>query len=280
MRPVSEADIMARVGLAATLTDPRGSGLLFHGTAEPFDGPPKVCGIDDILWFADAPIYAQAYIPEAGLSSIISKPSDWRMDERVRPNKHSFWTEFATITMGRPLPDVEYDDFGEAKSWSIRKDWPTYAECVAALRELGYTFMDGSEEVKYSDGCNSPVARADWLQPGRVFVTAADGLRLLDRSVGESDATEKAHLDFDLFRFAEKSGYDGVVINDLCQSSDCGNVGHRAVGLFSATVDKLEFVSYDAVHRRMAGLRSLGTPDFENFAANFISPTMSAAIGR
>jgi hypothetical protein len=282
MKPVSETDIMARAALTAALNDPRDSGLLFHGTAEPFDGPPKACGIDGLLWFADNPLFAQAYIPTAGLTAYVAKPSDWRMNDRVRPDKHSFWTEFATASLGRPLPDVEYDDFGAAKSWSIRSDWPTYAECVAALRGMGYSFIDGCEQVKYANGPCGPVARSDWMQPGRVFVTAADGLRLLDRSCGESDLTEKAHLDFDLFRSAEKSGFDGLVIDDFCQSSDCGNVGHRAVGLFAATVEKLEFVSYEAVHRPMSGLRTLRTPDFESFAADLGAPApmRAAAIGR
>jgi hypothetical protein len=281
MRPLSESDIKARAILAATLSDPRASGLLFHGTAEPFEGSPKVCGMDDVLWFADSPLFAQAYICPAGLSAIVSKPSDWRMNERVKPDRHSFWTQFATATMGRPLPDVDYDDFGTAKSWGVPADWPTYAECFAALQQLGYSFMDGHEGVKYASGPDGPVARADWLQPGRVFITAADDLRLLDRSTGESDLLEKAHLDFDLFRFAEKSGFHGIVIDDHAQSSDCGNVGHRAVGLFAATVERLEFVSYDAVHRRMGGLRTLFTPDFESFAAELSapSPAQSAMIG-
>lgn len=277
MRPVSESEIMERVALAATLSDPRSSGLLFHGTAEPFDGPPKVFGMDDVLWFADNPLFAQAYIPEAGLTAYVSKPSDWRMNERVRPDRHSFWTEFATQTMGRTLPDAEYDDFGAAKSWSINSDWPTYAECVTALRALGYAFMDECEEVKYASGVNGPIGRADWLQPGRVFVTAADDLKLLDRSSGESDLTEKAHLDFDLFRRAEKSGFDGIVIDDFAQSADCGNVGHRAVGLFSHAVQRLEFVCYSAVHRRMGDVSGLKTLDFESFAAGLGAPTLAAA---
>lgn len=281
MRPVSESEIMERVALAATLSDPRSSGLLFHGTAEPFDGPLKVVGMDDVLWFADNPLFAQAYIPESGLSAYVSKPSDWRMNERVRPDKHSFWTEFAVNTMRRSLPDVEYDDFGSAKSWSIPRDWPTYAECVAALRALGYAFMEDCEEVKYANGVNGPIARSDWLQPGRVFVTAADGLKLLDRSRGESDLTEKAHLDFSLFRQAEQSGFDGIVIDDFAQSADCGNVGHRAVGLFAHVVQRLEFVCYSAVHRRMGSARGLGTPDFESFAAGPSVPIpMHAAAGR
>lgn len=273
MNPLSETDILSRAALAARLRGPRGSGLMFHGTAEPFAGAPDArAGADGVFWTADSPLIAQTYIPDAGLTAYVSKPSEWRLDERVRPDRHSFWTDFAVNDMGRPPPDVEYDAFGAAKSWSVDADWPTYRQCLAALRALGYAFMDDCEQVKYASGPTGPIARADWQQPGQVFVTAADGLRLLDRSTGEGDLTEKAHLDFDLFRRAEKAGYDGIVIDDFAQSIDCGNVGHRSVGLFAHVVDRLEFVAYPAVHRRLGGARSLGTPDFESFAAGLAGP--------
>lgn len=255
-------EIERRLASIETDEDLKQSGLLFHGTAEPFEGDLRPSSYDGVLWFAKDPLFAQAYIPACGLSSIVSKPSDWQMSEHVRPNQHSFWTEFAVANLGREMPDVEHDAHGQVRSWTIPRGWPTYGECMKALADLGYRFDNDSEVVKTSkeSGIRKFVA-ADWLEPGRVYVTALDGLNLLDLSSGEGDLTDPMHKRLDLFREAEDKGYDGIIIDDFAQSEDCGNVGHRAVGLFKAACPRPCFV-YPAFHRAMEGVRSLLTVDF------------------
>jgi len=259
-------EIVLRIQAAQNDADLRTSGLLFHGTCEPFEGDLQPGAFDGVLWFADSPLIAQAYIPVSGAAALVSKPDDWRLNDRVRPDKHSFWTEFATNTMGQPLPDVEYDGVGQAVSWRVVPGWPTYAQCVSTLEAMGYDFSRGMIEIKMAtvDGATRYV-NADWLEPGRVYVTVADGLNLLDLSIGEGDLSDPTHKRIDLFRKAEADGFDGVIIDDFAQSDDCGNVGHRAIGLFERAVQRPYHV-YPAVHRKMAGVRSMLTDDYKSWS--------------
>lgn len=245
------------------------SGLLFHGTAEPFDEAPDAVGGDGLLWFARSPLMAQTYIPASGLAAIVGKPFDHRLDERVWPNS-GFWTDFAVQDLGYALPDVEYDKTGQAKSWSATMPWPTYRECLHKLAGLGYDFREDPESVKQTltkEGKFHVMPKA-WRKPGRVFVTIDDGLSFADHSVGESDLTEKAHLRFDLFRAAEKRGFGGVIIDDFAQSEDFGNVGHRAYGLFSPAARSRQYLVFEAVHRPLEGTTSHLTEDFVGFVAS------------
>lgn len=256
--------LLAVAGDPALLTN---SGLLFHGTVEPFDTQPDAVGMDGLLWFARSPLVAQAYIPDSGLSTYVGKPSPFNMDDRVWPNP-GFWTDFAVHDLGYALPDVEYDDLRRAKSWSATMPWPTYRECLSRLAERGYAFETDPETIKLvmNEG-RTHVMPKSWRLPGRVYVTLDQGLRFADFSTGESDLTEKAHLRFDRFERARSQGADGVIIDDFCQSEDCGNVAHRAYGLFSPAATKLEYLVYDAVHRPMADAAHL-TEDLRQFLAS------------
>lgn len=243
------------------------SGLLFHGTAEPFDEPPDAVAVDGLLWFARSPLIAQTYICASGIAALVTRPYDHRLDERVWPNP-GFWTEFAVHDLGYELPDVEYDRNGNATSWSATMPWPTYRECLRKLNELGYDFQENETVKQAITGGKFHVMPKAWRKPGRVFVTIDDDVSYADHSVGESDLTETAHLRFDLFKSAEMRGLGGVVIDDFAQSEDFGNVGHRAYGLFSSVARARPYLVFDAVHRPLEGATSHLTEDFERFAAS------------
>jgi hypothetical protein len=262
---ITTDEIAERIMAADTDAALRESGLLFHGTAEPFDDDLRPSPFDEVLWFTDNPLLAQAYIPECGLVKIVSRPESWHLDARVKPGKNSFWSEFANVAMGRSLPDAEYDRFGDAISWRATTEWPTYAEAMTELCRLGYDLSSGSAAVKTSSRSGeTEFVRADWLEPGRVYVTASDGLNLLDLSMGEGDLQDPMHLRLNLFRAAEKRGFSGIKIDDFAQSADCGNVGHKAIGLFASAVRR-PYLVYPAHHRMMDGVRSLLTEDFRAF---------------
>lgn len=241
------------------------SNLLFHGTCEPFEGDLEPSSHDRVLWFAEAPIFAQAYIPAYGASAIVTKPDDWTLQNRVRPDKNSFWTEFASTFMKAEMPIVDYDHSGMAKSWSIPHGWPTYGECLRTLEAMGYDFSSGHARIKISkwEGISRHYVEAAWMKPGRVYVTTSDNLNLLDLSISEGNLSDPMHKRIDLFREAEMRGYDGIIINDFAQSEDCGNVDHRAVGLFAGACPRACLV-YPAVHRRLSD-PGLITEDFRAF---------------
>lgn len=55
----------------------------------------------------------------------------------------------------------------------------------------------------------------------------------------EGDLTDVDYHKIDMFRKIEKSGYDGVIINDYAQSDYHGNYGHLSIGFFKGSLKDL-----------------------------------------
>lgn len=243
-------------------------GLLFHGTSETFELPPRPGAYDEVLWTATSPVIAQSYIPKAGTSLYGYHPDQFRLRERVWPSQNDFWYTVVR-EMGFSALDVELDAYGSLKSWRLPDAYPTYGEAVEWLRGLGYDLRP-NEAVKIScafeDGVEK-IKRADWCKPGRLLVTVGDELRLFDYAAGkESDLTELEYHKLEVFRSVEAKGYDGIVINDFLQDEDHGNVGHRSVGLFAAAVAKLPWLEIPAVHSPWQSGKQT-TPEIEAYLA-------------
>jgi len=231
--------VLDRLGSAASAEEAVG---LFHhhGTGEAFDAPARGGPFDGLLWLADSPAVAQTYIPAAGIESLMVVPA-FRLGERVRPDRHSGWYA-AVRQMGFESPEVEWGSNGTARSWAIPEGYPTYAEvCEWIQGVLGYADENGSRPGRDRfyriraaldrDG-RTVLLPADRLYPGRLFlVEGVADLRLLDMATGRGgDLTDPDHLKQAWFRGARDRGYDGIVINDFCQSRAHGNVGHRSWG--------------------------------------------------
>lgn len=249
-------------------------GLHFHGTGETFDGALRGGGFDSILWCADSPAVAQCYIPSSGLESLLSV-NGWKLSERVRPDQHSDW--YALVrAMGMESPNVEWDHLGQARSWAIPAGYPTYGEvCDWIERHLGYENdarhpnRERSYRVKtaINEG-KMEFLPADYAAPGRLFlIEGIRELRLLDMATGrDGDLQDPDHLKLAAFRRAEAQGWDGVVINDFCQSRTHGNVGHLSWGVLPSALDKIRYVSVPAVRfdwAEDAPSSQRQTPDFE-----------------
>jgi hypothetical protein len=220
--------------------DHRSSGLLFHATCEEFDLPDvRPSDYDGVFWTSDCPAISQSYVPKAGISSYISLPMSYEMDQHVRPSRHSIWTTLAAQRTGLTVDDCDptFDHMGHATSWRIPQGWPRMREMVEALKEMGYdTSRDSFEVLMRGD----EIMPADWRLSGRLLVLDGHGLRLKDlRRGSEGDLTDVEYHDLPAFRQAEAEGWDGVVINDFAQTDE-GNMGHVSYGLFASTLARLE----------------------------------------
>jgi hypothetical protein len=259
-------EILRRIGEAATPADALASGLLFHGTCEAFDLPPRGGGYDGLVWTATAPTVAQTYIPVAGSQSMLSAPDRFRLGERVRPDPNSTWTTVAR-QMGFAPNDVEMDDVGRLLSWSVPNGWPTYGEAAAFVAGLGYDLVDSPwVSIDRRDGVEC-VLRADWRLPGRLLVTVADGLDLADlRRGSEGDLGDLEYHDHGLFAAARRAGKDGVTINDFAQTRRWGNVGHVSHGIFPEVAARLPWIEVPASRFEWTdSLAVTTTPEFEAF---------------
>lgn len=247
-REETEAEIVARIAAAVRAGVPV-EGVLFHGTAEPFEGPLKPGG-DGLLWTSDSPVIAQQYIPAAGIESIRSKPMGYEMGSRVMPNLNDVFYGLAAEISGLEVTDVRRDHVGNAVSWAVPDGWPTYADVVRHVEEvLGYEAgRYGSYSLKtVMEGGRDRIMPASWRMQGRLFMALADGFSLKDvRKSDEPDLTMYEHNDFAAFRKAEAEGYDGVVINDFAQTDRYGNFGHLSYGLNGKGLAKARWIAIPA----------------------------------
>jgi hypothetical protein len=179
----------------------------------------------------------------------------FRFKDRLKPTiDHNgapqHWYQFS-LQCGFPAcPDIERDGRGNAKSWSIPQGWPTYADLVECLCTLGYKTEHPDDDFSHFVKCHGgKFMPADWKQQGRLFaLRVPENLRLFDMSRGEYDATEKQYHNIAEFRWAEKNGFDGVIIDDAAQVDGHGNVGHRSYGFFEKTIARLEWFDIPACH--------------------------------
>jgi hypothetical protein len=268
-----DLSILEKLGESATPGE-AADAFFFHGTCEPFDGTPRGGAYDDVFWTADCPAVAQCYIPEAGGQALFCA-SGYQLGDRVRPDRHS--TAYALVRqMGKESPDVEWGSDGRAKSWAVPDGYPTYRDVADWLENsLGYDNLSDcpDRERKYwvksafgLDGRETYLP-ASYRIEGRLYVV--DGvrdLRFLDMAEGrEGDLTDLDYHKHAWFRRARDEGYDGIVINDFCQSKTHGNVGHRSWGVLPRALGKLRFAEIPCVRFDWAADESVTerlTPEF------------------
>jgi len=218
-------------------------GLLFHGTVEPFIGPLKASGWERLNWFAEAPDIAQSYCPESG-SEVLKSFPNYSLDDRYVP--HGDFDERIFQAMGFDVKDMdaERDITGRMTSYRILEGHPTNRQARAFLEDLGYVFDDESAwiKVRMRDKGGDEIMPAAWKIAGRLFILERPGdLRLYDlQTSAEGGLTGRQWMRTDLFeRLANSGEWDGIVIDDVHRSKKLGHFGHRSIGLFQPTIDKL-----------------------------------------
>lgn len=262
-------EIIARLADGATPEDAI-RPFLFHGSGEPLEGAMRPGAYDGVFWTADCPAVAQCYIPRSGGQTSICIQSH-RLGERVRPARNDSLHAAAVQKCGRE-PDVEWDAIGNSRSWTIPTGWPTHAELLSWFREeLGYA--SAAVDVPFwaassFEGGRDRFLREDHRLQGSLLVVDGRDLNFYDHATGrEGDLQDPDHNRLGLFRRVEAAGYDGIVINDFCQSPAWGNVGHRSWGVFASAMARVEWASVPAVSfdwpEERGGLSRTVTPEFE-----------------
>lgn len=248
---------------------------LFHGTTasvEAISQGVRPGGYDGVFWTADASAIAQCYIPAAPGKVLVHPPSSYQLDQAVRPDRHSFWFGLAE-QLGRAPVVEQWGDLGLARSWRTPPGVATYGELLDHVRSLGYqpSEFNGMFRIKRGGGPGGGlVMPADWKAPGAlVIIDGFQSMRLADISRADGDLTDLQYHKVSLFRRLERDGYDGVVINDFCQSENRGNVGHLAYGFFAHAAARLELQVIPAVNfdwsDEVGGLQCMETPEFRRW---------------
>ena len=114
------------------------------------------------------------------------------------------------------------------------------------LKKLGYEpdTLSGNNnyklKIKYENG-EEVVLPKDYRTKGRLLIlTPKETLNIFNmRTSVEGDLTDLDYHKIDIFRKVEKEGYDGVLINDFAQIESEGNFGHKSIGIFNDSINKL-----------------------------------------
>jgi hypothetical protein len=240
-----------RLAAAATPRDAT-RGLLFHGTVEPFETPLRATGWERLLWFAEAPEIAQSYCPESG-SEVLKSFASHALDDRFVPHGDFDARVFAAMGFDVAAMKAERDLSGRMTSYRVLPGHPSNRDARAFLEGLGYRF-DGESawiKVRLLQGGGDELMPASWMTPGRLFVAERPaGLRLYDLATTEEGGLSgRQWMRTDLFQSLAESGeWDGLVIDDVHRTRRLGHFGHRSIGLFQATIDRLRLHATPCVH--------------------------------
>lgn len=226
-------------------TTPReaANGLLFHGTVEPFTNPLKATGWESLLWFAEAPEIAQSYCPESG-SECLTSFLRFALDEHFIPHGEMDKKIFSLMGFDIDTMEAERDQYGRMCSYRLLKNHPTNRQAKKFLEDMGYVF-DGEScwiKMRLKDEGGDEIMPADWKMDGRLYILKRDpGLRLYDlQSTAEGGLTGRQWMKTELFEKLAASGkWDGIIIDDIHQSKKMGHFGHRSIGLFQPSIDRL-----------------------------------------
>jgi hypothetical protein len=235
--------------------------LLFHGTCEPIEGRLRPGGYDGVFWTSDSPMIAQSYIPASGGSQGFSFSLDHRLSEPVQPpDRRCTSVEFsAAIQSGHRLKAVEYDDCGRVRSYAWHGElaqWPRVAQVLQFVEALGYRKssythgawiktaglrpIDDDPAGRCKDVLTQDLLPQSYRMAGQLWMLPKLEYRWTDIANGkDSDLTDLDYHKTEIFRRAQRLGFDGMVINDFAQTDHWGNLGHVSYGLFESTLHRL-----------------------------------------
>lgn len=261
--------VMAALAECSTFDDIRQRGIFFHGTCEAIEGPLRAGDYDNVFWMAETSSVAQSYIPASGVTAWISAPRAYERDDHLRPTRGvSHAMNWALQRSGAKLEDMDVTWDGQrAHSWRIPPGWPTEGDYEDYLISLGYSANDyGIYEVSETFGRNGPeIMPADWKMPGLLIIALAEDIQVETPDWSEGAFSYAPHnrvADFE--RFAQK-GYEAFRMQDALQSKFHGNVGHTAIGILPAGLEKLSWIAIPATRHDSPDARAFQKPETEDF---------------
>lgn len=252
--------------------------MLFHGTTGTLNGPAQVGGYDKVFWSARTSCIAQTYI-SAG-SSQLAVVEHYELDELVRPNQNCVLHAIARTLCPAHDPQAQYDRLGQATSWCAFKlpdgSNLTKKHIVQELCRLGYgSDIDASGGFRalvkvsaFDSNTKLPkVQPKSYLPAGQLLIIEGfSDMRFASIATGDPDLTAIQYHRHEFFQAARSQGFDGVIIDDFCQTKTWGNVGHESIGFFEHALQRLTTQSIDATHfewgPEIGALRQQDSPEF------------------
>ncbi len=263
-----EAEIAAEL-ISASEENRMPQGLLFHGTVEDISGPLRQGG-DGVLWTTDNPRIAQQYMPASGMSAFFGAMQSYERDMRIRPVANMPWFEFAKSVTGITDDqfDIRFDRIGQVDSYRVPSGWLTYGEAERILEEqLGYAPGKDHWVKTSSQSGATEFHSVDYTMPGQIYVTLAAPISFRDaRRSDEGDLGDPDHLRGEVFAAAEERGYEGIVINDFCQTDHFGNVGHTSYGILPNRLNTVEWIAVPSTRKVIEVL-----DEFQTLPAELVS---------
>jgi hypothetical protein len=243
---------------------PQGT-VLYHGTGEQFDASaPRVSGYDKIFWTTESKAIAKTYIPVA--HGMILTDSRHIASPSTNPTIINIQKAIGIVydTSSFKMRGIDIDSWRSAPVFAEERFWnDENAKCEYVTEKMKTVFNYIPE---YDQGCytrwrvkigeNNTPQKSDYRLQGRLFsVKLNRAFKIWDKTEGgatEGDLMDVDYHKIDLFRLIEKKGYDGIKINDFCQSEDHGNVGHTSIGLFNKSLKDVSITSEVAEHELLA----------------------------
>lgn len=249
--PEGETRVLEALAGCQDFDDVERLGVLFHGSVEKIEGDLRGGGYDDVFWTARNPAIAQAYIPTAGTTILISKPDGWRLGESVRPSVNGGpITDWALARANVTMEDLDLKTDGwQVTTWRIPRGWPTNRDMVDWIEnDLGYVANDyDSWEISCDRENGREILRpADWSREGLLIIAVPRSLRVEPARWSEEGLGYASHNRIGDFARMEAEGMQAFEMSDLLQSKHWGNFGHKAIGLFPAGLAEIDWIAIPA----------------------------------
>jgi hypothetical protein len=243
--------VLKALSECSSFEDVREKGILFHGTCETLEGPPRGGPYDGVFWTAPSPNVAQAYIPRSGITSMMSEPDQYDREYHMKPDQHNSWAmRWALERAGVTREDlkVEWDGY-RAYSWTVPPGWPTMGDLDDYIKSLGYVADDRGFYKLFTgyEDHGEVIHPADWFMPGHLLIILPEGMEIQEPAWSEDALGYANHNRIaDFARFSEE-GLDAIRMSDQLQSDYWGNVGHEAIGILPSGISKLNWLAIPAV---------------------------------
>ena len=279
--------VLAVIGRATSVEDLANLGVVFHGTSETFDGPPKPGPYDGVFWTARSPQIAQGYIPVAGISVPMPRHHPHEMQERIRPvidramsgepTCYDHMTRWALNECGITPEGLDPEfSHGRLASWRIPQGWPTIGDFHDFLDEMGYERAPREETMLSVH--QGKIMPAGWRLPGRLIIAVLpDTATARTPEWSSSSWGVENHNRLHDFAAMRAEGRSCFRMADKLQSRIMGNYGHEAIGILPAGLERaiwteVPAVNYDRFHEVENGF---WTPEFASLVED-VNPRLGA----
>jgi hypothetical protein len=223
---------------------------IFHGTSEDVRGELRGGGYDGVLWTAETPAVAQAYIPISGLEMFVLP------DGLTRPTKDPHVQALQrAIGIFYDMDEVEWDPHGRLVSWPRPRGGgrtPSADEVMDRMERIGFERPDSKYQPYRVRVDGDRILKPGEKITGTLYVgTVLEPLEIFDATLGgeiEHDLMNPQYNDLGTMRKVRDLGYDGIRIQDFLQSKTWGNVGHQSIGLFPSGIRKVRWTPVPATN--------------------------------